>query len=82
MLRFDIHSLNNYGYTAVHLAAKAGHAEVVSYLISKGADVNISNMAMGRSPLHGTCNFGNIEVEFTSIHCDFKILDIILMQQI
>jgi hypothetical protein len=36
----DIHGQTSCGYTPLHLAAEAGHTNVVKYLIEKGAAVN------------------------------------------
>ena len=44
------------GWTPLMIAAANNHPEVVRYLISKGADVNIANR-MGRTALHFATNY-------------------------
>lgn len=44
--------LDSAGYTALHYACRAGHLEIVSYLISSGADVNKPTRANLSTPLH------------------------------
>ena len=38
-----INAQNNHGYTAILIAVKYSHPEIVQYLINTGADVNITN---------------------------------------
>ena len=49
------------GWTPVMIAAANNHPEVVRYLISKGADVNIANR-MGRTALHYSTNYEFIDI--------------------
>jgi ankyrin repeat protein len=49
------------GRTALHWAAKEGHAPVVALLLSKGADVNVKDRA-GKSPLCIAGENGKVEV--------------------
>jgi ankyrin repeat protein len=61
-LDLDINKGNNDGFTAVHLAAEAGHVEVVTYLVSEGADLGIKSTSGGRSPLYSACLNGHLNV--------------------
>lgn len=46
-------SVTNYtGVSALHLAVQKGRGDIVSMLISAGADVNQRDLGSGRSPLH------------------------------
>eukprot|EP00931_Biecheleriopsis_adriatica_P045206 TRINITY_DN25910_c0_g1_i1.p1 TRINITY_DN25910_c0_g1~~TRINITY_DN25910_c0_g1_i1.p1 ORF type:complete len:630 (+),score=102.22 TRINITY_DN25910_c0_g1_i1:166-2055(+) len=44
--------LTEHGWTAVHEAAKFGHAEVLELLLSQGGDVNALSEPDGNTPLH------------------------------
>uniref|UniRef100_A0A672H784 Uncharacterized protein n=1 Tax=Salarias fasciatus TaxID=181472 RepID=A0A672H784_SALFA len=44
-------SVENPGWTALHLASSSGHREVVEELLKAGADVNLQNN-VGDTPLH------------------------------
>lgn len=56
----------DHGIAPLHLAAYSGHLNIVEYLISKGADVNLCRMDAhwnnGCTPLHAAASAGNIEV--------------------
>jgi catalase (peroxidase I) len=55
----DIQSADaNSNRTALHKAAFWGHGDVVEYLISKGANVNVQD-SDGDSPLHDAARFGH-----------------------
>jgi len=45
----DIHRRNNDGYTALHLAARQNHGDIVHDLLNFGADQNIKNL-FGKTP--------------------------------
>ncbi|MBN2181047.1 MAG: ankyrin repeat domain-containing protein [Sedimentisphaerales bacterium] len=47
--------------TALHAAAAGGHKEVVEFLISRGADANITNIA-GKTALHIAAGAGHLEI--------------------
>jgi ankyrin repeat protein len=49
------------GWTALHLAAQFGSAEVVKTLLEQGADVNLGD-SDGRTALHLAAQFGSAEV--------------------
>ena len=51
---------DEYGHTALHFAAHAGHVDVVRLLLERGADVNAS--ACGCTALHRSAYAGHIAV--------------------
>ena len=53
----DPNALDDYGYAALHLAAQQNHAEIVRYLLSKGARVD-GGAASKCTPLHRACFSG------------------------
>jgi len=53
--------LNNFKWTALHLAAYQGDSELVEYLIRKGADLEISN-STGFTPFKLAEYKGNTEI--------------------
>ena len=57
----DINSLGTNGETAMYKACKAGHADVVSFLASKSADVNIANSKRW-FPINIAAENGHLEV--------------------
>ena len=66
------------GYTPLHLAAKAGHLEMVKYLIKQKADVNKPSLQAGRTPLMLAAGNGQMEVYNYLIslpQTDTKIVD-------
>jgi len=54
-------NLNNYGWTALHLAAFQGDSDLVEYLLRKGADSTLTNNS-GNTPLMLAEHKGNSEV--------------------
>ncbi|NIO04131.1 MAG: ankyrin repeat domain-containing protein [Proteobacteria bacterium] len=48
--------------TPLHLAAENNHAQVVEFLISKGADVNATERELGNTPLHLAAKRGHTEI--------------------
>jgi ankyrin repeat protein len=54
-------SKDKYGYTPLHVAAKAGHKEVAEFLLAHGADVNAVD-DMGRTPLHWAAASGRMDM--------------------
>ena len=58
----DIAKLNYPGVQPLTMAAKAGHLETTKFLVRKGADVNISGIAIGMNVLGLTCYNGHVEV--------------------
>lgn len=53
------------GTTALHAAARNGHAEMLKVMIEKGVDVNLTEdepAEAGNTPLHAACIYGKAEV--------------------
>lgn len=50
------------GYTPLHYAARAGHREVVEYLIQLGADVNFPTRANRCTALHRASQQGHLDI--------------------
>jgi len=50
------------GGTWLHYAARDGDAHIVSYLLSRGIDVNIGDAREGRAPLCDACAGNNPDV--------------------
>ena len=48
------------GDTALHIAARCGHVCLLEYLLSSGADKEISNLD-GKRPLHEAAQTGQLE---------------------
>jgi hypothetical protein len=64
MQETDVRLLNardHVGDTAMHMAAAAGHADIVSVLIEMGAEMEARNLA-GRTPLHAACIYAHLHV--------------------
>jgi ankyrin repeat protein len=57
----DINARDKDGFTPLHMAAGAGHADVVQLLISKGAEVNAANK-IGVTPLHVAAATGHVDI--------------------
>ena len=55
---FNINSQNRRGETALFLACRSGHTEVIDVLLKKGADATISNM-LNENGLHWLYSFDN-----------------------
>jgi len=58
--KVDINSVDSAGNTALHWAAYRNHPEVVEYLLSAGANPEITNQSDGQTPLHWACIGGHI----------------------
>ncbi len=56
----NINAVDEYGNTALHLAAQLNESDLISFLIAKGADTTIKNKA-GDIPLHVAIKNDNIE---------------------
>ena len=55
----NINAVDHNGDTAIGLAAKWGHPDVVSVLLEKGADASILNNC-GQSPMHLAADMGQL----------------------
>lgn len=58
---FDINTIGNNGWAAIHSASYYGFAEIVVELLARKADANLPNKE-GWSPLHLACYKGNEEI--------------------
>lgn len=56
-----INILKSDGYTSIHIASLLGQAQIVKFLISKGARINQGNQ-YGFTPLHLASRKGNVEI--------------------
>ena len=56
----DVNARNNYGWTALSHAARAGNAELVELLLAHGADVNARDQS-GWTPLMRAAMKGHVE---------------------
>ena len=66
----DVNRTLEGGRKPLHYAADCGHAEILEYLLSQGADVNVSPAAAAASPPappnapswggHNTCSMGRV----------------------
>lgn len=62
--------LDNYGVSAMHAAARAGHSEMLKVMAERGADINITQDApavAGNTPLHEACRMVRTETVRTLI---------------
>ncbi|MDR1235782.1 MAG: ankyrin repeat domain-containing protein [Holosporaceae bacterium] len=66
----DINATDNYGRTALHLAARSGRTDIVRLLIRCGADINAIDH-LGSTALHGAVKSGNVD---TVNHLMFRYL--------
>jgi len=58
---FNINELDANGDSALHIAAVAGHTDVVSILLDKNIDINMQNKE-GRTPLHMSALSGQLAI--------------------
>ena len=59
--KLEMNTKNEYGYTAVILAAENGHKECVDLLIGNGADLNLSNK-FGKTALVMAAENGHYDI--------------------
>src|SRR5262245_13053793 len=57
----DVNARDGHGETAIFGAAAWGRSDVVRLLISKGAEVNLTEPLRAYSPLHWAASHGNVE---------------------
>ena len=55
----DIYKANEYGYLPIHMTRSI---ELISYLISKGVDINVSNIYSGQTLLHLAARRGDLKL--------------------
>ncbi|XP_026731255.1 ankyrin repeat domain-containing protein 49 [Trichoplusia ni] len=53
-----VHAQDSDGYTPLHRAAYSNHIDVISYLLSMNANVNMKTQ-LGWTPLHSACKWNN-----------------------
>ncbi|VDK45225.1 unnamed protein product [Dibothriocephalus latus] len=53
---------DNYGYTALHYAARNGRLEVCKILLEHGADACLATNSLKATPLHRAANAGHLAV--------------------
>ncbi|XP_041975622.1 ankyrin repeat domain-containing protein 49 isoform X2 [Aricia agestis] len=53
-----VHARDADGYSPLHRAAYSNHVHVISYLLSKGANI-LAKTELGWTPLHSACNWNN-----------------------
>lgn len=61
----SMEQLDNSGTTAIHSAARFGHADMLKVMIEKGVDVNLAEdepAESGNTPLHTACIYGHGDV--------------------
>ncbi len=59
--RPDVRAFHD-GFSALHVAAMKGHAEVVQALLAAGADVDQRDECYGFTPLHLAAMEGNVDI--------------------
>ncbi len=60
--KMNADAVDTSGYSSLHYASRAGHLEVVKYLVAHGANVNFSTRSNQSSPLHRACQQGHLLV--------------------
>ncbi|XP_034836077.1 ankyrin repeat domain-containing protein 49 [Maniola hyperantus] len=53
-----VHARDTDGYTPLHRAAYSNHINIISYLLSVGANIG-AKTELGWTPLHSACNWNN-----------------------
>ena len=52
LLGADINQQDKYGRSPLHVCAAADHADMVEFLLQKGADIDSRSTGDGQTPLH------------------------------
>lgn len=60
--KVDVNITDTSGYCALHYASRAGHLNVVKYLVEHGANVNLLTRGNQSSSLHRACQQGHTAV--------------------
>jgi ankyrin repeat protein len=68
----DVHATNNYGVSAMLLAADIASTELIQLLLKNGVDANTAN-ADGETPLHLVARAGNIEAATLLLKAGAKV---------
>ncbi|HUG73888.1 MAG TPA: ankyrin repeat domain-containing protein [Steroidobacteraceae bacterium] len=68
----DVHATNNYGVSAMLLAADIASTELIQLLLQNGVDANTAN-AEGETPLHLVARAGNIEAATLLLKAGAKV---------
>ena len=55
-----INQKDSYGDSLLHLAVREGNVEIINYLVSMGANINIQDLN-DETPLHTAVNIGNLD---------------------
>lgn len=58
----ELNERNEEGLTPLYLAARHNHCTIVDYLLRKGADVNLIDRQIGRTPLMYTASNGSTQL--------------------
>lgn len=66
------------GYTALHYAARAGHHDVVQYLLEEGAPVDATTSSGNATSLHKAAVAGHLHIVKTLVSCgaDGRLQDV------
>ena len=59
----DVNTIDNAGYTPLHVASYQGHTGIVKYLVKHGANVTAKNN-MKETPLDVSVKRGHLEISF------------------
>lgn len=77
--RFEtfLNAVDDGGWTAIVWAAEIGHADMVSYFITRGADINVCD-AENNTVLHWAALSDNVDtiVALVQTNCDFNMQNI------
>lgn len=71
----DLNDRNYEGQTVTHIVAERGHLDILSVLLEKGADINVTDGKSGRTVLHYAAESGNMELLNFLLHCKFLNLN-------